>query len=157
MQISLRQIIYIVLGCVLLGGLGQSNSYHISHLAFINNVIMFVFFQTQVGDPTLARDIANTLMDDHGIYIQPINYPTVPRGKELLRVAPTPHHTDDMMNHFVNAILDVWIKKGLELKSVCSIECEFCKQPLKFEAFAAREKPPCDGSHCKDYLLKAVV
>jgi len=96
-------------------------------------------------------------MSKHGIYVQPINYPTVPRGEELLRVAPTPHHTREMMDHFVNAALSVFLENGVELKSMCNVECEFCKQPMKFEAFTARERPSCDGSQCGDLLLKAVA
>jgi 5-aminolevulinate synthase len=110
-----------------------------------------------VGDPEMCVKLANDLMKDHGIYVQPINYPTVPRGQELLRVAPTPHHTHDMMNSFINAVLSVWLHNDLEFKKTCSMECEFCKQPLKFEAFSARERPQCDGSHCADYLLKAAA
>ena len=56
------------------------------------------------------------MMEDHNVYLQPINYPTVPRGEELLRCAPTPHHTPEMMDHFMDAILSVWKKHGLELK-----------------------------------------
>ena len=66
----------------------------------------------QVGDPQLAKQLAQDLIDDHKIYVQAINFPTVPQGQEMLRVAPTPHHTKDMMNHFVNACLSVWIKNG---------------------------------------------
>ena len=66
----------------------------------------------QVGDPALVKTLAQDLLEKHRIYVQPINYPTVPRGQELLRVAPTPHHTRDMMNHFVNAALSVWIDNG---------------------------------------------
>ena len=66
----------------------------------------------QVGDPALVKTLAQDLLEKHKIYVQPINYPTVPRGQELLRVAPTPHHTKDMMNHFVNAALSVWIDNG---------------------------------------------
>ncbi len=51
-------------------------------------------------------------MEKHGIYVQAINYPTVPRGEELLRVAPTPHHTEAMMIRFVNAMLSVWFDNG---------------------------------------------
>ncbi len=99
----------------------------------------------------MAKKLADDLMSKHGIYIQPINYPTVPKGEELLRVAPTPHHTHDMMDHFVNSVLSVWLENGCELKETCSIECEFCKQPMKFEWFTARERPVCDGKHCDDY------
>jgi 5-aminolevulinate synthase len=101
--------------------------------------------------------LANDLMSKHGVYIQPINYPTVPRGQELLRLAPTPHHTVDMMNYFVNAVIQVWFDSGLEFKSHCTVACDFCKQPLKFEAYAARERSPCDGSKCDKYRLKASV
>ena len=109
----------------------------------------------KVGDPKLVVKLANDLMSQHNIYLQPINYPTVPRGEELLRLAPTPHHTTDMMHHFVNAVRQVWIDNGLELKGHCSVECEFCKHPLKFDAYAARERPACDGSKCDVYRLKA--
>ena len=76
-----------------------------------NNVTAFVL-TFQVGDPQLAKQLAQDLIDDHKIYVQAINFPTVPKGQEMLRVAPTPHHTKDMMNHFVNACLSVWIKNG---------------------------------------------
>jgi 5-aminolevulinate synthase len=110
-----------------------------------------------VGDPKLVVKLANDLMSKHGIYIQPINYPTVPRGQELLRVAPTPHHTVDMMHYFVNSVLDVWLDNQLELKSHCSVECQFCKQPLKFDAYTQRERAPCDGTHCDSYRLKTTA
>ncbi len=99
--------------------------------------------------------LANDLMTKHGIYVQPINYPTVPRGSELLRVAPTPHHTRQMMGDFVRAVRSVWMNNGLELKSDCGIECEFCKQPVKFEALASREH--CNGRDCDRYLLNVAA
>ena len=51
-----------------------------------------------VADPMKCLEVSNYLQQEHNIYIQAINYPTVPRGHEKLRVAPTPYHTDDMMD-----------------------------------------------------------
>ena len=99
--------------------------------------------------------VANDLMTQHGIYVQPINYPTVPRGSELLRIAPTPHHTKSMMNEFVKSVKSVWQANNLELKSACGRECEFCKQPVKFEAYESREH--CNGRDCEKFLLKAAA
>jgi len=66
-----------------------------------------------VGDPDLCRTAAAILMERYGIYIQPINYPTVPRGTERLRITPTPLHIDTLIEGLVIALTDVWQILGL--------------------------------------------
>ena len=67
-----------------------------------------------IGDPRLCKGASDTLMDRYGIYVQPINYPTVPRGTERLRFTPTPLHSDADMDHLVASLREVW--NSLELK-----------------------------------------
>ena len=61
-----------------------------------------------VGNASKCKMISDILMDDYGIYIQPINYPTVPKGTERLRITPSPFHTDEDISKLASALSDLW-------------------------------------------------
>src|SRR6201987_1955155 len=69
-----------------------------------------------VGDPEKGKQARHLLLEDHGIYIQPINYPTVPRGSERLRITPSPYHDDGLIDALAEALVDVWDRLRLPLK-----------------------------------------
>jgi 5-aminolevulinate synthase len=70
-----------------------------------------------VGDPVLTKRVTDALLDRFAIYVQPINYPTVPRGTERLRLTPTPFHSDADIEHLVGALSTLWNEMGLPLQA----------------------------------------
>ncbi len=68
-----------------------------------------------VGDPVKAKKISDILLAEYGVYVQPINYPTVPRGLERLRFTPGPVHTEEMMAELTKALVEIWGRMELQL------------------------------------------
>ncbi|MBC7770034.1 MAG: 5-aminolevulinate synthase [Phycisphaerales bacterium] len=73
-----------------------------------------------VCDPIKCKQISDWLLDNYGIYIQPINYPTVPRGTERLRITPSPLHSDDDIDRLVSALSDLWSQCALNRSSAAA-------------------------------------
>jgi 5-aminolevulinate synthase len=69
-----------------------------------------------VGNPEKCKAATDLLLAEHGIYIQPINYPTVPKGSERLRITPSPYHDDGLIDALAEALVEVWQELGLPLK-----------------------------------------
>ena len=68
-----------------------------------------------VGCPVKAKAISDVLLAEYGLYVQPINYPTVPRGTERLRFTPGPQHSEAMMDQLVGALVEIWDRLALKL------------------------------------------
>ena len=105
--------------------------------------------------------ISDELIKNYGHYVQAINYPTVPRGEEVLRLAPTPHHTPTMMDNFAQDLAEVWTKVGLELKprskGTCpqGLNCVYCQKPMLFEQLEARTRTACNVPDCPQLIAAA--
>jgi 5-aminolevulinate synthase len=93
-----------------------------------------------VGDAQRCKAASDMLLERHSIYIQPINYPTVPRGAERLRITPTPHHGDAHISHLVESMVDVW--RTLELPFTQTSDLE---SPFANDADCTYEAPKADA------------
>lgn len=98
----------------------------------------------RIGDPKICLSVSDMLLKQKGHYIQSINYPTVRRGEEKLRLAPTPHHTVEMMDIFVDDLLDIWHQLGLKHS------CQQCNKPFLSETC---KNFLCDFPNCPQLIL----
>jgi 5-aminolevulinate synthase len=80
-----------------------------------------------VGNPQACKAASDRLLERHSIYIQPINYPTVPRGTERLRITPTPYHSDALIEELAGALAETWQALRLPLEDRCP-SSEFLRQ-----------------------------
>lgn len=110
-----------------------------------------------VGDAAKSSHVSNILMSKYGIYVQAINYPTVARGSERLRLAPTAHHTRVMMDYFVDSVASVWREAGLPMhEHVHPKACESCSKDLSLDQLYGGQKI-CQRSNCTYQSLQSAL
>ena len=80
----------------------------VPHLANPSHIV-----PVMVGDPVACKRISDILLEAYGIYVQPINYPTVARGTERLRITPSPLHSDADIEHLIGALSAIWSELSL--------------------------------------------
>lgn len=108
----------------------------------------------KIGNPVQCAAVSDALLRDKGHYIQAINYPTVARGQEKLRLAPTPHHTKEMMDLLVSDLKEVWEMLELPFTGLqCGQECQFCQKPILFGYFESRDR--CKIPNCPQMVAAA--
>ena len=76
-----------------------------------------------IGDPELCRECSRMLLENYKIFIQHINYPTVPKGTERLRITPTPHHNDSMIADLTKALRETFTWLGIKLNNIDKKNC----------------------------------
>ncbi|XP_017776158.1 PREDICTED: 5-aminolevulinate synthase, erythroid-specific, mitochondrial-like [Nicrophorus vespilloides] len=103
----------------------------------------------KIGNPQQCTQVSDMLIKQKGHYVQAINYPTVARGQEKLRLAPTPHHTKELMDLLVSDLQEIWINLGLPFTGLqCSKECNFCNKSILFDYFEARTRKCSNNIIC---------
>ncbi|CAH0562464.1 unnamed protein product [Brassicogethes aeneus] len=95
----------------------------------------------KIGNPKQSSLVCDTLLKEKGHYIQAINYPTVAKGEEKLRLAPTPHHSKELMDELVRDLKEVWGQLELPFTGLqCGKECKFCQKPILFDYYESRTR-----------------